>query len=101
MSGFEITRISITEDIVKKIDIDKGEVCFKSKNENYKIPFSYVQYFTSGCCDSDQFDEAIFVSFLGHKKMDIMKLLNKFQDVVEKKCIDVDSNLTGNKYCKG
>ena len=95
MSGFEMARISITEDIVKKVSIDKDGVCFYSKN-GYKIPIRFVQCFTSGCC-SNSFDEAIIISFLGHKKMDIMKFFKKFQDVVEKKFIDVDSNLTGNK----
>jgi hypothetical protein len=88
-SGFETSRISITEDIVKKIFIDKDGVCFKSKNESYKIPIRFVQCFASGCC-SNEFDEAITVSFLGHKKMDVMKLFNKFQDIVKKKSIDVD-----------
>ena len=99
-SGFEIARISITEDRVKKISIDEDGVCFYSKH-GYKIPIRFVQCFTSGCCDSNQFGEAIIVSFLGHKKMDIIKLFKKFQDVVEKKFIDTDSNLTGNKYWKG
>ena len=95
MSGSEIARISITEDIVKKISIDKDGVCFYSKN-GYKIPIIFVQCFTSGCC-SNEFDEAIIVSFLGHKKMDVMKFFYKFQDIVEKKSIDVDFNLTGSK----
>ena len=94
-SGFEISRISIIEDIVKKIFIDKDGVCFKSK-KGYKIPIRFIQCFDSGCC-SNQFDEAIVVSFLGHKKIDVMKLFNKFQDTVEKKYIDIDSNLIGNK----
>jgi hypothetical protein len=88
-SGFETSRISITEDIVKKVSIDKDGVCFKSKNEGYKTPIRFVQCFTSGCC-SDKFDEAIIVSFLGHKKTDVMKLFYKFQDIVKKKSIDVD-----------
>lgn len=92
-SGFEITRISITEDIVKKVSIDKDGVSLMGI---YKIPISFVQCCDSGCC-SNQFDEAITVSFLGHKKMDVIKLFNKFQDIVEKKPIDVDYNLTGNK----
>ena len=95
MSGFETTRISITEDIVKKIYIDKDGVCFEGSG-GYKIPISFVQYCDYVCC-SNKFDESIIISFLGHKKMDVMKFFNKFQDVVEKKHIDIDSNLTGSQ----
>ena len=87
--GFETIRISITEDVVKKVSTYKDGVCFESKNGGYKTPISFVQCCNSGCC-SNEFDEAIVVSFLGHKKMDVMKFFNKFQDIVEKKSIDVD-----------